>query len=231
MSRQNRHPLLISAATAFSGAAVAYGGYVLNAWLRYGREVADLPVRNALADRYLPQFEIRERDEVTVLAPADTTYDVAYHLDLQSSPIVRAIFAARAFLFRSGPAKLPPRTEFLEEAVALGWGVLDEEPGRKLILGAVTKPWESSVQFIAVPPGDFAAFDSPGYAKIVWTLEADELTPATSVFRTETRVATTDPQSRRRFRRYWSFVSPGIFLIRREALRLVKAGAERRVTQ
>lgn len=34
------------------------------------------------------------------------------------------------------------------------------------------------------------------------------------MFRTETRVATTDPASRRRFRRYWTVFSAGILLIR-----------------
>jgi hypothetical protein len=40
-------------------------------------------------------------------------------------------------------------------------------------------------------------------------------------------VVTTDAQSRRRFRRYWSVVSPGILLIRHETLRLVRREAER----
>jgi hypothetical protein len=49
-----------------------------------------------------------------------------------------------------------------------------------------------------------------------------------SIFSTETRVATADPKSRKRFRRYWSVFSPGIMLIRREALRVVRLAAERR---
>jgi hypothetical protein len=42
-----------------------------------------------------------------------------------------------------------------------------------------------------------------------------------------TRVTTTDPESRKRFRRYWATYSPGIVLIRREALRIIKNEAER----
>jgi hypothetical protein len=41
-------------------------------------------------------------------------------------------------------------------------------------------------------------------------------------------VATTDPSARAKFRRYWVMVSPGVLLIRREMLRLVKREAERR---
>ena len=42
-------------------------------------------------------------------------------------------------------------------------------------------------------------------------------------------MVTTDAESRRRFRRYWALVSPGMNLIRREMLRLIKRRAERTV--
>jgi hypothetical protein len=35
------------------------------------------------------------------------------------------------------------------------------------------------------------------------------------MFRSETRAIATDPESRERFRRYWSLVAPGVWLIRR----------------
>jgi hypothetical protein len=75
---------------------------------------------------------------------------------------------------------------------------------------------------------EFTRFDSSGYTKIVWTLAAEPVGPAESVARTETRVVTTDPVSRARFRRYWAVVSPGIQLMRRDGLRLVRDEAERR---
>ena len=67
--------------------------------------------------------------------------------------------------------------------------------------------------------------------KIVWTLRADPLGPAESMFRTETRAVSTDPASRARFRRYWSFLSPGIILIRWLSLGPLKAEAERRARE
>jgi hypothetical protein len=93
---------------------------------------------------------------------------------------------------------------------SLGWGVLAETPGREIVFGAVTKPWEANVVFRALPPDEFAAFDEPDYVKIVWNLRADPVGPDESVFRTETRVVTTNPAARTRFRWYWSFFSPGI---------------------
>ncbi len=62
----------------------------------------------------------------------------------------------------------------------------------------------------------------------VWTLHADPIGETESMFHTETRVATTDPETRKRFRRYWSYVAPGVELIRLAMLRPLKNAAERR---
>jgi hypothetical protein len=67
--------------------------------------------------------------------------------------------------------------------------------------------------------------------KIVWTLRADPVGAADSIFRTETRVMTTDPAARTKFRRYWSFLSPGIILIRWISLGPLKAEVERRARE
>jgi hypothetical protein len=64
--------------------------------------------------------------------------------------------------------------------------------------------------------------------KIAWTLKAEPVDDQQSVFRTETRAIATDVGARVRFRRYWSFLSPGIILIRRAMLSSLRAEAERR---
>jgi hypothetical protein len=112
--------------------------------------------------------------------------------------------------------------------LALGWGILAEVPGRELIMGAVTKPWEPNPRFRALAPERFAAFDEPDYVKIVWSLRADAVGAQESIFRTETRAVATDDLARLTFRRYWAFVSPGVALIRRLSLGPLKADAERR---
>ena len=111
----------------------------------------------------------------------------------------------------------------------LGWAVLAEIPDREIVFGAATSPWVANPVFRPLPATEFARFHEPGYAKIAWTLRADPIDAAGSVVRTETRVTTTDPASRKAFRRYWALVSPGVGLIRRISLRLVKNEAERRM--
>ena len=126
------------------------------------------------------------------------------------------------------PTQREQQESFLREVLALGWRVLADEPGRELVMGAVTQPWEPNVLFRGLAPGEFAAFNDPGYAKIIWTLAVEPTGRDDSIFSTETRVATTDPKSRERFRRYWSLLSPGILLIRYEILRLIRREAGRR---
>ena len=203
-------------------------GYVATTWLRYGRPRPGGATDPAL-DRFMPSYEVAERHETLVRAAAPITWAAARSLDLRRSPVIRAIFAGRELAMRAEPTRPTGSRTFLEEVLDLGWGILAEEPGRELVLGAVTKPWEADVRFRRLDPKDFAAFREPGYAKIAWTLAVEPLRADQSVFRTETRVLTTDPASRRRFRRYWSIFSPGIKVIRWEAVRLVRSAAERRV--
>jgi hypothetical protein len=148
---------------------------------------------------------------------------------LEQSSIVRAIFKAREWVMRSHPACEPEPRAFLAQMRAIGWGVLAEIPGREIVMGAVTQPWMADVVFRPLPAGEFASFHDPDYVKIAWTLRADPLGDAASIFWTETRVVATDPIARAKFRRYWAFASPGIILIRWALLGPLKTEAERRI--
>jgi hypothetical protein len=114
-------------------------------------------------------------------------------------------------------------------ALRLGWGVLTDQAGREIVLGAVTKPWEPNPVFRELEPRDFASFAEPGFVKIAFTLRADSIDDQTSIFRTETRAMATDVDARVRFRRYWALVAPGVAVIRRAMLDPIKREAERRV--
>ena len=85
--------------------------------------------------------------------------------------------------------------------------------------------------FHRLPPDEFVDFDQPGYVKIVWTLGAEPLGPDASLLVTRTRAVATDPQSRKRFRRYWGPMSAGIILIRYADLPLMRKEAERRAAR
>jgi hypothetical protein len=196
---------------------------------RYGRAAApEADEADPLMDRVMPAYDIVERHHIRVAAPPAVTFATACDLELNRSPLVRAIFRARERILGSAPDTARRPTAFLALVKSIGWGVLAEEPGRELVLGAVTQPWLANVVFHPLPPASFEKFDEPGYVKIAWTLRVDPAGDAGSMFRTETRALATDPAARVKFRRYWSLVSPGVVLIRRLLLGPVRAEAERR---
>lgn len=183
---------------------------------------------SALLDRFVPQPDVRERFETTIQAPAGIVMAVATSFDMQSLPLVRAIFRLRALLMR---ARVPGRREpqgILAETKSLGWGVLSEQPDRFVACGATCQPWLPDVKFIAIAPCEFAAYAQPDQVKIAWSLEAEPLAPAITRFAQETRAVATDDGARVKFRRYWRWARFGIITIRLLMLPAVRRVAERR---
>ena len=206
-------------AAGIGAAAAAYATYAVVTWRRYGHPRRPRPDEDdPLLDRFMPTYEIAERHHTRILAPAAVTLAAARELELFQMPIARALFAARERLLGAVPADRSRRRGLLADATAIGWVILDEIPDREIVVGAVTKPWEPNVTFRSIPPDEFAAFAEPDYVKIAWTLRADPINDMMSIFRTETRAVATDPAARAKFRRYWSFLSPGIIIIRWAAL-------------
>ncbi len=209
--------------------AAVYAGSAALTWSRYGSPppgTADEADR--LLDRFIPTYEVVERHNVRVQAPVEITLAAACEQNLLGSPVIRAVFRARELALGSTPDERARPQALLPQMLSLGWGILAEVPGREVILGAVTKPWDPNPRFRAVGPEQFAAFDEPDYVKIVWSLRADAVGAHESIFRTETRAVATDDFARLTFRRYWALVSPGVALIRRASLGPLKAEAERR---
>jgi hypothetical protein len=176
----------------------------------------------------MPLYEVAEQHDVAVAAPAEITYETLRAMDPLTSPLVRAIFRGRELLLGAEHATPHESQSIVDQTVALGWRILVEEPGREVVVGAVTKPWEANVVFRGLTPDEFVDFAEPGYVKIAWTLAVEGTGPERSVAWTETRVVTTDAEARKRFRRYWAVFSPGILAIRHAGLRRVRADAERR---
>jgi hypothetical protein len=221
MSRLTR---TLAAATIAMGAA--YATYAAVTWLRYGKP---RKARGAEADpeldRFMPRYDVVERRTCGVPATAERTLRAACAMNLANSGIARTLFTVRAVLLGGSPASEKPARGLLAEVTGMGWGVLADIPGKEIVIGAVTQPWQADVVFRAIPPAEFAGFEEPGYVKIAWTLRADATSPGASLFRTETRALACDPVSRSKFRKYWALLSPGIILIRLAMLRQLRREA------
>jgi hypothetical protein len=221
--------LRVGAAAAGAG-VLGFGAWSALAWARYGQVDPRRHPRDELLDRFLPNPEVDEYHQITVGAPAAFTLAAAKETDLQGGPVASAIFWLRAVpaLLRGEPFRPQGSRGIVAETLGLGWGVLAEVPDREIVVGAYTQPWHEQVRFHPLPPEEFAGFNQPGYVKIVWTLGAEPLGPNQSLLVTRTRAVATDPESRKRFRRYWAPMSAGIILIRYAGLPRMRKEAERR---
>src|SRR4051794_28430147 len=124
-------------ATGVSLAAASYAAYAATTWYRYGRVTRQDSGddRDALLDQFMPTYEVAESHHVHIAAPAAITFAAATQMQLQQSPIVRAIFQAREWIMRSHSAREPETRAFLSQMGAIGWGALAQIPGREVVMG------------------------------------------------------------------------------------------------
>ena len=214
------------AVMAGTGAA-AYAAYVATTWVRYG-PCGTRRDTDPLLDAFVPDCEVGLHHHVIVDAPADVALSIACTERMGDSMIVNTLFRMRELIFGAPAKKIEVAGGLVEQLTAIGWTILAEVPGREIVFGAVTQPWKSDVEFRGIPAKEFASFAEPGYVKIAWTLRADPVAADRCIVTSDTRVATTSADARRRFRWYWSFLSPGMTLIRLAMLAQVKREAERR---
>ncbi len=178
----------------------------------------------SVLDRYLPQSDVRERHSRLLPADLGAVRAAIGQTDLTGIPVVRMLLVLRALPGRlrarlGGRATPVPPPFTLADMPRAGWTPLAEGPD-EVAFGTLTHPWRLGNEApLVLDRESFAAFSTPGYAKVAFSVRANPDGPHRTRVTTETRVATTDPRSRRRFAAYWVVVGPVSALIRRLVLR------------
>ena len=198
----------------------------------YLRDHLERDTGTSALDRYLPAFDVRERQSRLLDADVGPVRAAIAGTDLTGIPVVRALLVLRALPGRlrarwGGTAVPVPPPFTLSDMPGAGWTPLAEGP--EVAFGTVTHPWRiGSEAPLEVGREAFAAFCAPGYAKVAFSIRADPYGPGRTQVMTETRVKTTDLRSRKRFAAYWVVVGPLSALIRRLALRRIALTVQRR---
>ncbi len=193
-----------------------------------------------LLDEYLPDFDQTRIEHLVIDAPTDVVYETMRTVDflMVHSPITDLAMFVRGLPEKIGrfrrhneppPPPLPSmklsglfdREGFERQETLDGWVGLAEERGREIAFGAVGKPWLAEIEWKTVPSEDFAGFDEAGWAKIAASLSVREYGAKRSILTYEARTGMTDDESRDRFNRYWTVVSPFVGTIMRALLRTV----------
>ena len=156
-------------------------------------------------DRWLPEFDVRERHARELPVAAERAVSLALSLPVAPDPVVRALLRLRGL-------RVVDRT--IEDFfTSQGFEPL-ERTATTFVAGVVSTPWR--------PRGGLGPFAEPrpGTVRIVADFRAEARGDG-CVLSTETRVGAVDEQARRAFRRYWLLIGPFSKLIRRRWLAAV----------
>jgi hypothetical protein len=168
-----------------------------------------------LIDKYLKHFDFNEIHDIFVHEKPQQVYRVVKGLNLRDSSIVRLLFSIRG---------LPGGA--LMDLTRIGFILLDESPGKELVLGLVTQPWKYRPELLKVHPEEFHTFNENGYVKVAWNICLSECEDKNTRVYTETRVYCTNDEARRKFSLYWLFIAPFSGLIRVIMLNLIRRESE-----
>jgi hypothetical protein len=181
-------------------------------------------------DAALWDFDVVITESVVVNADPARTYEAARSLDFLRvrTPVLVAAMWVRGLPARlSGrPAEAPPRLVLGEGDPLPGWLILGETPGVELAFGAVGKFWQKEIEWRDVPRDEFATFADPGFGKIACDFRVQPCGPGRTLLTYECRTATTSPDARAKFARYWWLIRPFVGHIMRATLATVRHDAE-----
>jgi len=174
-----------------------------------------------IVDDFLPVYDVSDSVATVVHADVATTWDALLGVDLvevgRRRPMVGLLGALRALpdivshLLHGEDLPGAPKTLRLRDLATLpmnqgGWVLLGERPREEIALGLVGKFWRPVIEFASVPtPEAFRAFDTPGFARTIYSLAVSDIGDGRSLLTGTMRTSATDERARAWFRRYWTF--------------------------
>ncbi len=188
-----------------------------------------------LIDEWLPECHARERHEMVICARAMEIYTALRTVDFGRSLIVRVLLGVRAMptlLDRSPRVVREIRRQISTPSLTLdrmfehGLTLLDEAPGKEVVIGLVGRFWTASGGLLTTSATKFRQPSPLGTAKVAWNFSLEEFMPGKTRVATETRIYCADQASRRAFRCYWLLVRPFSGVLRRVMLHMLWKAVE-----
>jgi hypothetical protein len=186
-----------------------------------------------IIDNLVPVWDARRLEQREIDAPPAAVMQAAIDADfleaVRRSPVVKALFALRSAAervvaaIRRRPFVEPPTPASLRLADLPergDWVRLGATP-EEFTFGVVGRFWAGETSWQAIDTADFLVFSQPGYAKIACHLRVTAIGQDRTLLSYEARTKATDPESRRKFLRYWRVVSPFVGIVMRSTLAVI----------
>ena len=102
-----------AAARLLTYAAVGYGSCVAYTFLKYGKQKRSRPASSL--DRFMPEPEVIEQQNVHVSAPSYLVYESARNYDVMHSPIAHLLFDTRSWAMAAKPVEVELARIFVDQ--------------------------------------------------------------------------------------------------------------------
>src|SRR5258708_31847644 len=87
-----------------------------------------------LLDAWMPRWDVTDRHELIVAAPADRTYRAVRNADFAASRVARLLYAIRGFVSLARGGRVPRRAT-LDDTTRSGFVLLAETPRVEIVVG------------------------------------------------------------------------------------------------
>ena len=178
-------------------------------------------------DDVVPVADHVTRQARVIDAPSSVVWDELHRSKLSGLPLTLVLGGFRALpVLLAGRGHGGLDRTFLD---VVPIPQLSSEEPRAVVFGGVLQPWHltGGEQGPVLDAAGVREWSEPGWVKVGMEFRLSPTVGGTRLS-CETRVAATDPKSRRRFGRYWLIVGPGSSAIRWELLTAVALKAEAR---
>lgn len=188
-----------------------------------------------LLDSLLPDFDATRIEHRVVPGTATDVYPIAIEVDfieaVRRSQAVRALFGMRGALEKivatlrgtNGSSETAEAESLRLNALPSQgeWVLLGDDPPREIAFGSIGRFWSGETSWERISSPEFAAFATPGFAKIGCNLSLRPYGTERTLVSYEARTKATDEAARRAFLRYWHIVSPLVGVVMRSTLAVI----------
>lgn len=171
-----------------------------------------------LHEKYLPQYDIIQAESIDIHASINKLYPEIENLNFERSRIISWLFKIRGI-----PV---PESLSLKGLEKINFTKLETIAGKEIIIGLIGQFWTPTGRLKKFSPQEFISFNDTAFAKATWNFELVKINDTKTRLRTETRILCPTPDTKRKFKIYWTFIQPFSTLIRREMLRAIKRKVE-----
>ena len=190
-----------------------------------------MSAHRSLLSEVLPTWDAGEVHDVWIPARPEVAFAAVKEVTVREVRLLMPLMALRGLprmFTRRRRLRPAPSAPVFEEFLKVGFVLLGERPDAEIAAGAVGRFWSpAGNQPVALRSReDFVSFAKPGYAKAALTFVVRPERGGSRVI-TETRVAGTNAEATRAFRRYWLVIRLGSGAIRRSWLAAIRRRAAR----